>query len=92
MAWMRETRVSTLMQMELEAGWDELDRLIRCHNRAAYNCPEEEYLPRPLPIPPDYIENLQSRLGKGVKDILPLTLKMIIKTCYHAPVHPQQQQ
>ena len=60
------------MQIELEACLDELVWLIRCHNCAAYNCPEEEYPPRPLPIPPDiyiyiyiieyYVDNLQSRL------------------------------
>ena len=58
MAWMRETRIRTFMQMELEACWNELDWLIRCPNYAAYSCPEEEYPPRPLPIPPDYIVNL----------------------------------
>ena len=85
-AWMRETRIKTFMQMELEACRDELDWLIRYHNCAAYNCPEEEYPPRPLPIPPDYIENLQSRLGKAMKGILPPTLKMVLKTHYQAPV------
>ena len=35
MAWMRETRIRTFMQMELETCWDELDWLIRCHNCAA---------------------------------------------------------
>ena len=92
MAWIRETRIRTLMQMELEACKDEVDWLIRCDNCAAYNCPKEEYPPRPLPIPPDYIDNLQSRLGKVVKGILPPTLKMILKTYYQAPVHPQQQE
>ena len=80
------------MQMELEACRDELDWLMRCHNCAAYNCPEEECPPRPPPIPPDYIENLQSRLGKVVKGILPPTLKMLPKTYYQASVHPQQQE
>ena len=58
---MREKRIRILMQMELEACLDELDWLISFHNCAAYNCPQEEYPPRPLPIPPDYIDNLQSR-------------------------------
>ena len=82
----------TFMQMELEACRDELDWLLRCHNCAAYYCPEEEYLPRPLPIPPDYIDVLQSRLGKVMKGILPPTLKRILKTYYQAPVRPQQQE
>ena len=84
-AWMRETRIMTFMQMELEAYRDESDWLIRCHNCIAYNWPEEEYPPRPLPIPPDYIGNLQSRLGKVMKDILSSTLEMILKTYYQAP-------
>ena len=64
-AWMRETRVRTFMQqMKLEACRDKLDWLIRCHNCAAYNCPEEEYPLRPLPIPPGYIDNLQSRWAR----------------------------
>ena len=92
MAWMREIRIRIYMPMELKACWDELDWLMRCHN-----CPEGEYPPRPLHIPPDYIENLQSRLGKVNKGILPPTLKMILKTYYHLPahralVHPQQQE
>ena len=83
--------------MELKAYWEELDGLTRCHNCAAYNCAEEEYPPRPLPIAPDYIDHSQSRLGKVQKGILPSTVKMILKTYYHlpahrAPVHPQQQE
>ena len=58
MAWMRETRIRTSMQMELEAYLDEVDWMIRCHNYAAFNCPQEEYPPRPLLIPPNCIDNL----------------------------------
>ena len=87
MAWMRETRIRTFMQMELEACLDEVDWLRRCHNYAVHNCPEEKYLPRPLPIPPDCIENLQSRLVKVKEGVLPPTLKMIPKMYYHLPVH-----
>ena len=95
MAWMRETWIMIFIQLELKAYRDELDGMIRCHNCAAYNCAEEEYPRRPLPIPLDYINNLQSRLGKVKKGILPPILKMIFKTYYHlpahqAPVHPQQ--
>ena len=80
MAWMPETKIRTSMQMELEACLDEVDWLIRCHNCAVYNCPENEYPPRPLSTPPDYIDNLQSRLVKVKKGILPPTLKTILKT------------
>ena len=60
------------------------------------NCPEEEYPPRPLPIPTDYIETLQSILVKGIRGILPPTFKMILDKYYplsvpQAPVHPHQQ-
>ena len=64
MAWMRETTIRTFMQMELKACRDELDWLIRYHNCAAYNnCPEEKYPPRPLPIPPDDINNFADLIG-----------------------------
>ena len=66
---MRGTRIRIFMQMELEACLDELDWLIRCHNCAAYNCPQKEYPPRLLHIPPDYVDNLQSRLVKLKKGI-----------------------
>ena len=56
--------------------------MTRCHNCATNNCSEEEYLARPLPIPPDYIDNLQSRLVKVEKRSLPPTLKMILKAYY----------
>ena len=65
MAWIREPRIRIFMQMKLKACLDELDWLIRYHNCAAYNDPEEDYPPRPLPIPPDYIDNLQNRLVKA---------------------------
>ena len=87
MAWKRKTRIGTFMQMELEVYLDEVDWLIRCHNCAAKNCPEEEYPPRPLPILLDYIDNLQRRLIKVKKGILPTTLKRILKTYYHLPAH-----
>ena len=85
MAWMRETRIRIFMPMELEACLDEVDWIIRCHNCAANNCSEEKYPARTLPIPPDDIDNLQSRLVKVKKGILPPTLKMILKTYYHLP-------
>ena len=38
-------------------------------NREDNDCSEEEHPARPLPIPPDYIDNLQSRLVKVKKGI-----------------------
>ena len=46
MEWMREMTIIIFIQMELKACRDELDWLIRCHNCAADNWPEEEYPPR----------------------------------------------
>ena len=91
MAWMRETRIRIFMQMELKACLDEVDWMRRCHS-ADFNCPQEQYPSRQVPIPPDYIDNLQSRLINVNKGILPSTLKMIIKTYYRASVLPQQQE
>ena len=84
------------MQMELDNCRNRLGWLIRCRNCSVDNCPEDEYSPRPLPIPPDYIDNFLRRLGKALKGILPPTLKMILKTYYplparQVPVHLQQQ-
>ena len=95
MAWTRGNGVKHFMQMELDSCRDGLLWLIRYHNCAADICPEKEYPRRPLPIPPDYIENLQRRLEKPMNGILPPTLTMILKTYYllpvrQAPVHPQQ--
>ena len=59
--WMREEMIRMLMQIELEACWKELAWMINCHNCEALNRPEEEYPARPLPIPPNYIDNLQRR-------------------------------
>ena len=85
MVWMRETRIRTFIQLELEACLEEINRMIRCHNCEALDCPQEEYLARPLPIPPDYIGNLQRRLIKVEKGALPPTLIIILKTNYHLP-------
>ena len=88
MAWMCETRIGTFMQLELKVCLNEIDWMIRCHNCEALNCPREEYPARPLPIPLDYINSLQSRLIKVNKGILPPTLKMVLKTHYHLPARP----
>ena len=58
MAWMRETRIRTFMQLELEACLDEINWMITCHNCETLNCPQEDCPSRPLPIPPDYIDDL----------------------------------
>ena len=87
MPWMRETRIGIFMQVELKACLDVVDWMIRCHNCAAFKCPQEEYPPGSLPIPPDYIVNLQSRLVKVKKGTLPSTLKMILKTYCYLPAH-----
>ena len=52
---------------------------------SANNYSEEEYPSRQLPIPQDYIDNLQSRLIRVKKGILSPTLEMILKTYYHLP-------
>ena len=83
----REARVRAFMQLELEACLEELNWIIRCHSCKAINCPQEEYPARLLPSPPpNYIDNLQSRLIKVQKGICPPSLKMILKTYYHLPV------
>ena len=83
----REARIRTFMQLELEACFEELNWMIRCHNCEALNCPQEEYPARPPPIPPpNYIDNLQSILIKVQKGIFPPSLKTILKAYYHLPV------
>ena len=85
MVWMREARIRTFMQLELEACVEEINRMIRCHNCETLNCPQEEYPARPLLIRPNYIDNLQSRLIKIKQRVLPPTFKMILKTRYNLP-------
>ena len=64
----REARIRTFKQLELEACLEEVSWMIRCHNCEALNCPQEEYPTRLLPTPPpNYIDNLQSRLIKHVR-------------------------
>ena len=60
--WMREARIRTFMQLKLES-------CLGPHLPAG-GVPGEA-----LPIPPNYIGNLQSRLIKVNKGILPPTLK-----------------
>ena len=76
MVWMREARIRTFMQLELETCQEEIIWMIICHNCRALNRPQEEYPARPLPIPPIYIDTLQSRLIKIHQGVLPPTLKL----------------
>ena len=85
MLWMREAMIRTFMQLELEACQEEIAWMIVCHNCEALNRPLEEYPARPLPIPPNYIDNLHSRLIKVQQGVLPPTLKMIMKAHYDLP-------
>ena len=82
MIWMRVARRRTF---ELEACQQEIVWMFTCHNYEALNRPLEEYPARPLPIPPNYIDNLHSRLIKVQQGVLPPTLKMILKTRYNLP-------
>ena len=85
MLWMREARIRTFMQLELEACQEEIVWMITCHNCEALTRPLEEYPARPLPLPPNYIDNLHSRLIKVQQGVLPPTPKMILKTRYNLP-------
>ena len=85
--WMRQERIKTFMQLELEACLGEVSWMLRCHNCEVLDCPQEEYPARLLPIPPpSYIDNLQSRLIQACKGIFPASLKMILNTKYQLPV------
>ena len=73
------------MQLELKACQEEIVWRIRCHNCEALSRPQEEYPVRPLPIPPNYIDNLHSRLIKVQQGAWPPTLEIILKTRYNLP-------
>ena len=83
----REDRIRTFMQLELEACLEEVSWSIRCYNYEVLGCPQEEYPVRLLPtLPPNYEDNLQSRLIMAQKGIFPASLKMILKSEYQLPV------
>ena len=69
LAWMRETEIRIFKRMELKACLDEVACLVRCHNCAANIFSEAEYPQSRTPIPPNYIDNLQSRLVKVEKGV-----------------------
>ena len=78
---MREERIRTFMQLELEACLDEVSWMLRCHNCEVLDCPQEEYPARLLPTPPpSYIDNLQNRLIQARNGVRPASLKMILIT------------
>ena len=82
------------MLVELEKCRNELDWLLICSDRKVNNCPKEDYLPMPLPIPPDYVKNVERRVEIAKKDTLPPSDKMVLKKHFplparQTPVHPQ---
>ena len=83
----REDRIGTFMQLELEACLEEVCWSIQCYNCEVLGCPQEEYPARLLPtLPPNYEDNLQNRLRRAQKGILPASLKMILNSDYQLPV------
>ena len=83
----REDRIRTFMQLELEACLEEVCWSIRCYNCEVLGCLQEEYPARLLPtLPPNYKDNLQNRLRRAQKGILPASLKMILNSDYQLPV------
>ena len=56
--------------------------MVKCHNCEALNRPQEEYPARPLPIPPNHIDDLHSRLIKVQQRVLPPTLKGAVYTVW----------
>ena len=83
----REDIIRTFMQLELEACLEEVSWSIRCYNCEVFGCPQEEYPARLLPtLPPNYEDNLQSRLVMAQKGIFSASLKMILKSEYQLPV------
>ena len=87
MVRVREDRIRTFIQFELEACLEEVSWSIRCYNCEVLGCPQEEYPARLLPtLPPDYEDNLINRLRAAQKGILPASLKMILNSDYQLPV------
>ena len=83
----REYRIRTFMQLELEACLEEVHWAITCYNCEVLGCPQEEYPARLLPtLPLNYEDNLQNRLRRAQKGILPASLKMILNSDYQLPV------
>ena len=83
---MGETRTRLFMQMKLMACRDDFDCLIRYYHCAINNYPEYYCPPMPLPVSFDCTNSWGERAEMAEKDILPPTLKMILKTHYPLPV------
>ena len=77
------------MILELEVCWNESMWLLRYHEWIINSIPEEYFPPMPLPIPPDYAENLARRSKIVIKSILSPPLKMVLNTYYPLPSQPQ---
>ena len=83
----REDMIRTFMQLDLEACLEEVCWSIRCYNCEILGCPQEEYPARLLPtLPPNSEDNLQNRLRRAQKGILPASLKMILNSDYQLPI------
>ena len=83
----REDRIRTFIQLELEACLEEVRWSRRCYNCEVLGCPQEEYPARLLPtLTPNYEDNVQGRLIMAQKGIFPASLKMILKSEYQLPV------
>ena len=64
MTWMRELRIRLFMLIELENCRNELRWLLRRDNCIVDNCPKEDHPKMPLPVSPDYTENLRGQRGR----------------------------
>ena len=83
----RKDRIRTFMQLELEACLEEVSWSIKRYSCEVFGCPQEEYPARLLPtLPPNYENNLQSRLIMAQKGIFPASLKTILKSEHQLPV------
>ena len=86
---MRETKSRVLMQRELMVCRDEFDWLKICFYCVINSCPEENCPPVLLPVPPDYGKINVKRAEMVEKEIIPPTLKIILKTHHPLPVKQQ---
>ena len=64
---MREMKIKLLMLMKLEKCRNELGWLVRYEECVVNNCPEEDFPPMPLPVPPDYTKIFGEESGNGQK-------------------------
>ena len=84
------------MLVKPEECKDELDWLLRCSDCNVNNCSKEDYPPMPLPIPPNYANNLTRRVEMAKKSILLPSYKMVLNEYFllpvqQSPVLPQHQ-